>query len=206
MDPNRKDKTYCFKLIKMAYRDGTKGKIDLPAFPMTFRKALTGNSLFKGMGNTLAVGAAPDDAFFQPEFDVLMVQRDMSKIKQDWAFDVAMSSIFEFIHEKYDYKTTLGSMAQAKIAYFLNNDLKIPMKKVPPGVSADVIQLVLDHQSVTTELQTYLMKMMNSNQRPIAYKELEKKSKDYLEANKEKFFVPCTPDPNSGGYGEKFFK
>ncbi len=206
MDPNRKDKTYCFKLIKQAYQNGTKGKINLPTFPMTFRKALAGNSLFTGMGNTLQVGAAPDDAFFQPEFDVLMVQRDISKLKTDWAFDVAMSSIFEFIHEKYDYKSTLGSVAQAKIAYFLNNDLKIPMKQVPPGVSADVIRLVLDHKIVTTEIQTYLMKIMDANPKPMAYKELQEKAKAYLITNQEKFFVPCAPKTNSAGSCGKFFK
>ena len=189
MNPNSKDKTYCFKLIKVAYRDGTNGKINLPTFPMSFRKALVGNSLFKGLGNNLEVGAAPDDVFFQPEFDVIMVHRDISQIKRDWAFDVAISSIFEFIYEKYEYKKSLGTAIKAKIAYLLKNKLKIPMKMIPAGVSTDVLQLLMEHKKAATEVQTYLMKAMEKNPRQMAYKELESKAKSHLENNKKRYFA-----------------
>ena len=205
MNPNSHDKIYCFELIKIAYEKATDGRIKLPTFPMGFKKALAGNSFYRGMGNTLEVGAAPDDAFFEPGFDVVSIERDVSQIKKDWAYDVALSSIFEFINEKYEYKRDLSAAVQAKIAYFLKNDLKLSMKKVPPGISADVIELIVNHKTTATAVQEYLMAQMAKNPRPLAYKELEAKAKSFLEANREKYFVPCNTRAK-GGMCKGWFK
>lgn len=188
MNPKSRDKTYCFKLIIMAYDEGSKSKLQLPAFPMSFKKALAGNSFYTGLGNVLELGAAPDDAFFQPEFDVIMVHRDISQIKMDWAFDVAMSSLFEFINEKYSYKRKLKAFLLAKVAVFLKNRVGIQIKQIPGGVSANVIQLILEHKDIATQVQKHLMKRMAANPRPIAYKELEQEAHSFLDMNKEKFF------------------
>ncbi len=190
MNPKSTDKTYCFKLLISAFSIGTNDKIHLPAFPMTFKKALAGNSFYRGLGNKLEVGAAPDDIFFQPEFDILMVQRDVSMLKKDWAFDVTMSAIFEFIDKKYEYKKRLPIFLLAHLLFFLKNDLNISIKQVPSGVSQKALQLILLHKNLSHQLQSQLMKLMTARLRPLAYKELEAHAKVFLEKNKEKFFSP----------------
>lgn len=205
MNPNSHDKIYCFELVKIAYDKATQGRIKLPTFAMSFRKALAGNSFYRGMGNTLEIGAAPDDAFFEPGFDVVAIERDVSRIKNDWAWDVALSSLFEYINEKYEYKRDFSAALQAKIAYFLKNDLKLAMKKVPPGISADVIELIVEHKATATAIQEHLMAQMANSPRPVAYKELEVKAKAFLEANKTKFFVPCNTR-SKGGFCRGWFK
>lgn len=197
MNPDQHDKIYCFELVRMAYLRATNGKINLPTFPMSFKKSLAGNSFYRGLGNKLEVGAAPDDVFFQPEFDIVMIQRDVSQLKKDWAFDVAMSSIFEFIKDSYEYKKNVKTSLIATLAHFLKNDLKIDIKKIPPGITSEAVELILLHKSIATDLQTHLMQAMNSSPKPMAYKDLEQKAKMYLESNKEKYFAPCSTSDNT---------
>lgn len=194
MDPSKNDKIYCYELVKLAYETN---KVKIPAFPMTFKKAMAGNSFYRGMGSNVEIGAAPDDAFFQPEFDVVMVHRDPTKIKSDWAFDVAASSLFEYINERYDYKKNLANETIAKIALFIKNDLNMKVPGVPSGVPAEVIALIMQHKNLAISLQADLMKAMNVDPRPLAYKELQAKAYTWLEKNKDKYFVPCAPKANS---------
>ncbi len=196
MDPNQNDKIYCYEFVKLAYDTVN---IKMPAFPMTFRKALAGNSFYKGMGSNVEIGAAPDDAFFQPEFDVVAVQRDASKLKSDWAFDIAASALFDFINERFEYKRSLTNEVIAKLVLFVKNDLNIKISGVPSGVPAEVIALIMQHKTITIKLQTELMKAMDVDPRPLAYKELEAKAHAWLTQNKDKYFVPCSPKAKSCG-------
>jgi hypothetical protein len=189
MDPNRRDKTWCFGFLIQAYDEATQGRIHMPTFPMSFKKALRGNSFFKGLGNKLEVAAAPDDAFFQPEFNVIMVHRDLSQIKKDWAFDVAVSAIFDFIFEKYEYKKKWTAALIAYSSYFIKNRFRINLKMVPPGVSPNVIQLILEHKFATIKLRNLLLDQMKSTPQPKAYKELDQMAKSYLDKNKNKLFA-----------------
>lgn len=186
MNPTSEDKIYCFELVKLAYQSV---KIEMPTFPMTFKKVSAGNSFYKGMGSNIVVGAAPDDAYFQPEFDVVAVQRDISKIKSDWAFDIAASAIIDYTNNRYQYKKSLLNTTLAKIALFVQDELKIKISGVPPGVPAESIALLMQHKAIMTALQADLMKAMNKDPRPLAYKELEAQAYAWLETNKDKYFI-----------------
>lgn len=190
MDPHNHDRIFCGEFGLMAFKEGSEGKVKLPTFPMTFKKALNGNSFYRGLGNSVVQGFAPDDVFFEPGFDVVMAHRDISLLKKSWAFDVALSTIFEYMNDRFDYVTRSKTSALAYFLNFIKADLGINIKSIPPGVSVEFLKLIMEHKRLTTTLQQYLMKQMEASPKPLAYKELRGRAVEFLEQNSEKYFVP----------------